>query len=111
AAPAGPQREDALPEQLEVLGRDAVLCIVADQLSIQTMDSAHRRVTEPCGASRDRVEDGLNVRGRSRDDSEDLARRGLLLQRLGQLAVARLQLGEEADVLDGDDGLIREGLQ
>ena len=28
-----------------------------------------------------------------------------------QLAVARLQLGEQADVLDGDDGLVGEGLQ
>ena len=30
---------------------------------------------------------------------------------VGQLAVARLQLGEQAHVLDGDHGLVGEGLQ
>ena len=34
-----------------------------------------------------------------------------LLDRLGQLARPRLQLLEEADVLDGDDGLVGEGLE
>ena len=44
-------------------------------------------------------------------DPQDLAGRGLLLQRLGEIAVARLQLREQPDVLDGDDGLVGEGLQ
>ncbi len=42
----------------------------------------------------------------------------LLIQRLGDLAVARLKLGvaplqflEQPGVLDGDDGLVRERLQ
>ena len=35
----------------------------------------------------------------------------LLLQRLGQLAIARLQLREQPHVLDGDDGLVGEGLE
>ena len=46
------------------------------------------------------------------------AGRGLLLQRLGDLAVALLKLGvallqllEQPGVLDGDDGLVRERLQ
>ena len=40
---------------------------------------------------------------------QDLAGRRLLLQRFGEIAVANLQLLEEADVLDGDDGLVGEG--
>ena len=42
---------------------------------------------------------------------EDLTRRRLLLQRLGEVVVARLELVEEADVLDGNDGLVGEGLE
>jgi hypothetical protein len=30
---------------------------------------------------------------------------------LGQLAVARLELGKQSDVLNGDDGLVGEGLE
>src|SRR5262249_38139777 len=37
--------------------------------------------------------------------------RRLLLEGLGQLAVPRLQLLEQPDVLDGDDGLVGERLQ
>ena len=32
-----------------------------------------------------------------------------MLQRLGEILVATLQLLEEADILDGDDGLVGEG--
>ena len=42
---------------------------------------------------------------------EDLAGGGLLLERLGEIAIADLELLEEPDVLDGDDGLVREGLE
>ena len=42
---------------------------------------------------------------------EDLIRRRLLLQGFGEVAVARLELVEEADVLDGNDGLVGEGLE
>src|SRR4030095_2961927 len=42
--------------------------------------------------------------------AQDLAGGGLLLERLGEGRVLGLKLGEEADVLDGDDGLVGEGL-
>ena len=42
--------------------------------------------------------------------AQDLRDRRLLLQRHGEVAVAGLQFLEQADVLDGDDGLIGEGL-
>ena len=45
------------------------------------------------------------------DDPQDLAGRRLLLEGLGEVAVARLELLEQADVLDGDDGLVGEGLE
>ena len=40
-----------------------------------------------------------------------LARSSLLLQRLGEIAVANFQLLEQPHVLDGDYRLISEGLQ
>ena len=44
-------------------------------------------------------------------DAQDLARGRLLLEGLGQLAVARLQLREQPHVLDGDHRLVGEGLE
>jgi hypothetical protein len=75
-------------------------------------------VAEPSGAADDRIEHRLHVGLRVRDGAQDLAGGGLLLQglghlpvRLGQRPVLLLQLGEEAHVLDGDDRLVREGLE
>ena len=45
------------------------------------------------------------------DHLEQLTGRRLLLERDPQLAVARLQLGEQPHVLDRDNGLIGEGLE
>jgi hypothetical protein len=52
----------------------------------------------------DRVEHRLQVAGRIVDDFQDLRHRGLARQRL-------LGLVEQPRVLDGDDGLVGEGLQ
>ncbi len=62
------------------------------------------------GAGQDRVEHRLHIRLRLADDPQDVAGGGLRLQRRRQLAVARLELGEQPRVLDRDDGLIGEGL-
>src|SRR5262245_28684589 len=51
-----------------------------------------------------RIQDRLHVGWRLRDGAQDFCRRGLLLQRLAQL-------GEQADVLDGDHRLGGEGLE
>ena len=58
----------------------------------------------------DGVQHPLQVGGRPADDLQHLGGRRLLLQRLRQRAVALLQLGEQAGVLDGDHGLVGEGL-
>ena len=55
------------------------------------------------------LEHRLQVAGRSGDDLQHLRRRGLLLQRLGKLARARLHLVEQPHVLDGDHRLVGEG--
>src|SRR5262249_22597968 len=67
---------------------------------------------------RDRVKHRLQIGRRTGYDAQDLAGGRLLLQRLGDLsmgvgdrAVLGFQLLEQAHILDGDDGLVGEGLE
>ncbi len=78
------------------------------QLAVEPEDGAQQSVAQPHGASHDRIEDRLDVRRRLADHAQDLARRGLLLQRLAEIAVARLQLLEQPRVLDRDHRLVGE---
>jgi hypothetical protein len=52
------------------------------------------------------LEDGLQLPGRARNDLQHVRGRGLLLQRLTEIVGALAQLGEQAGILDGDDGLL-----
>jgi hypothetical protein len=61
------------------------------------------------GACQNRVEHRLHIRLRLADDPQDVAGGGLGVQCRGQLAVARLEFGEQSHILDGDDGLVGEG--
>ena len=78
-------------------------------LAVEPVD-APNELAQPDGALGDGLEHGLDVGRRARDHPEDLAGRGLLLEGLGEVVVAGLQLLEQPDVLDGDHGLIGEGL-
>src|SRR5262249_8633008 len=57
------------------------------------------------------IEHGLQIEGRAADDLEHVGGGGLLLQRLRQIAIARLQLGKQPYVLDCDDRLVGERSQ
>ena len=98
---------------LKGLGRAAGIPL-RGQVEHFALEARHDRVlsvAQPAGAAHDRVEHGLDVGGRAADHAQDLPRRRLLLERLRQLAVARLQLPEQPHVLDGDDRLVGEGLE
>ena len=71
-------------------------------------DKGARKELQP--ASHDGVEHRLRVAEGVAYDGEDFGGRRLLLQRLGQLLGARLLGLEQARVLDGDHGLVGEGL-
>ena len=60
--------------------------------------------TDQRGIGGDGIERRLEVRRGARDDSEDLGRGRLLLQRLSRLV-------EQPDILDGDDSLVGEECQ
>ena len=63
-----------------------------------------------CGL-RKGVEHLLQVEGRAADHLEHVGGRGLLLQGFGEILGALLQFVEQPRILDGDDGLVGEGLQ
>ena len=69
-----------------------------------------RRQRSRCGFHQ-RVQHRVEIERRAADRLQHLGRRGLLLQRLGHVAVARLHLLEQPDILDGDDRLVGEGLE
>src|SRR5262249_200446 len=69
------------------------------------------RLTQSSRRLYDRLQNGLQVGRRAADDTEHVTRIGLVFERLYQLALARLFLLEQPRVLDGDDGLVGEGLQ
>jgi hypothetical protein len=87
-----------------------------DQTAVEPEDGTLFAFAQPRGAYRNRVERRLDVGRRARDHLQDLGRRRLLLKgfgdlrmRLRQRIVLLLQLGEQSDVLNGDDGLVGEG--
>ena len=59
----------------------------------------------------DHIQHRLNIRRRAGDHAQNLARRRLLLQSFGKLAVAGIEFVEQPDVFDRDDGLVGEGLK
>src|SRR5262249_12620785 len=71
-----------------VMGREV------DECPVEAEYEGIVRLTKVSRARCDRVEGGLDVRRRAADHLKDLARRGLLLERVGELAVARLQFLE-----------------
>ena len=106
-----PIGEEVRPGPEDLLAAGAVDRPLVEHLAVEAQQRARERLAQADRALHDGVENRLHVGGRARDHAEDLAGRGLLLEGLGQLAVAGLDLGEQADVLDRDDRLGREGLE
>ncbi len=66
-------------------------------------------VAEPGRAVEDGVEDRSVVGRRAADGAQDVAGRGLALERMAELVGAGLEGLEQAHVVDGDNGLVGEG--
>src|SRR5262245_56552265 len=80
-------------------------------ITVTERENCIKRSANARGVSHDSVEHRLQVCRRAGDDTQNVARRRLLLECRPQLAVTRLQLGEQPHVLDGDHGLVGEGSQ
>ena len=83
----------------------------SQNLTVGAPDERAFGLAQPDRVLGQRLEDRLEIERGPADHLEQLAGRRLLLEGDPQLAVARLQLREEADVLDGDHGLVGEGLE
>ena len=82
------------------------------------MDESSVSATQPYRVLDEGIQHRREIECRAADDLEDLARRGLLLQRLADLGmgvrqrlVLILQLREQPHILNGDDRLVDEGLE
>ncbi len=101
--PVRPHRKRFL-KRLPYLRRVVIAGCEVHHLAIESDSGSSQPITQPHGASHDRVEDRLHVGRRAADHPQDLAR-------CRQVAIASLQLGEQAHVLDGDHRLGGEGLE
>jgi hypothetical protein len=107
----GDRHRKQSPQEIAVLAVDIVDGIEVKPGAVVHVDGPGLSLTQSSGALRDRVEHGLDIGRRAADDTQDLARRRLLLKRLRQVAITGLQLLEQPHILDGDDGLVGEGLE
>ena len=79
-----------------------------------TFTQSQQHIINPANLCRtldDCVKNRLHVGGRAADDAEHLGSCRLMLQRLAQFRSALLKFFEQADVLDGDYGLVGKGLE
>src|SRR3990172_8794430 len=83
----------------------------AEDLAVESKDMTVLGTAESCGILDEGFQNGLEIKRGATDHLEDFAGGGLLREGLGEVAVPGLQFLEQADVLDGDDRLVGEGLQ
>ena len=81
----------------------------AKRLFVVKEQIAEVSVADPRGVLQHGLEHRLQLARRTADDLQHLGGRRLLLQRLAQLARARLHLVEQPRVLDRDHRLVGEG--
>jgi hypothetical protein len=81
------------------------------RVAISPHDDATAGRAQPGRVFDEGVENRLKIECRATNHLQDLCSSRLLLERLSQVAVPRVQLPKQADVLDGNDGLVSEGLE
>jgi len=72
-----------------------------DLVGEATKHGGRARTKESLGAAHDRVEDGLQVSGRTGDHPQNLTGRRLLIEGRGEILILNLQLLEQPNILDG----------
>ena len=93
------------------VGCGAVNCDVPIGIIFDATNGDIGRPTNARGVFCNDIQYRLNIRRRAGDDTQNFARRSLLLQGLGEIAVALLQFFEQPHVLDGDHRLVGEGFK
>src|SRR5713226_6758766 len=106
-----PGSDRILQKEIPEFIRAAVVSCEAEDLAIEPPNESLPGGAEPCRVLHQRLQDRVKIEGRAANHLEDFARRRLLVQRLREVRVPRLQLLEQPDVLDRDDRLVGEGLK
>ena len=75
-------------KHLESLRRQILIGDEVDPVTVESIHGTEEAVAQPCGTLHNCVEDRLDSRRRAGNHTQDLGRRGLLLQRLGQIGGA-----------------------
>jgi hypothetical protein len=114
----GPPFQHCSPKHRPAVGHDRMLAHIRaifarhspardirKRVALRTVESCGIGVAEQRGRLHQRIEHRLQIEGRAADHLERVGGGGLLLQRLTQIVRALAQLVEQADILDGDDGL------
>src|SRR5882724_10289975 len=96
---------------LELVRGEVVVGDRMNQLTVESVNSAVGRSAKTHRILHDGLEDWLGVRVGRADRSENLRGGSLPAERFGQFSITRLQLLEEAHILDGNDRLVGEGLE
>ena len=85
-------------------------CDEVQSVTVPAIDISKLGVADADGVLQHGFEHRLKIAGRAADNLEHLRRGRLLVQRFGQLPRALLLRLEQSRVLNGDDGLVGEGL-
>src|SRR5262245_50013343 len=93
-----------------VFGRETVICREPVKVTFAAVDERHFRAAEAGGSLGQRIQDRLQIEVRTADDLEYIAGRGLVFERLLEIAGALLQLAIGLGAADGDHRLLGEGL-
>src|SRR6516165_4920947 len=75
-------------------------------VAVAEKDPRVQRFAQTGGIRDDRVQNRLKIARRFADDAQHLCGSGLLLQRLGELARARLHLLKQPHIFNGDESLV-----
>ena len=108
---ASPRADHVPPPVLAEFGTDPILRERLKHLTVESLKQPSLGPGQPRRVLDEGFQHGLEIERRAADHLEHFAGRRLLLQRLRQLAVARLQLREQPHVLDGDHRLVGECLE
>src|SRR5262245_36185462 len=99
----------AAPHELDISLWHTEQCNQASGGSLKPEHHSKIGFADESGLLQHGIEHGLQLPRRTGNDAQHLRRRCLLLQRLGEVARARLHLVKQTHVLDRDYGLIGKG--
>src|SRR4029453_17357630 len=98
-------------DSMDVERLQACRPIPVQEAVLEGGDGRGAGIEEPCGALHNRVEYRLDLSLRAADYVQNAAGCSLILKRFLQLSLAGLLCLEQPRVLDGDHGLVGEGLE